>query len=407
MDANETQLDRAVVARALDGHLMSAYQPIVDLNRGGVLGYEALLRHQNAQGEQSNLFSASEIFAMARRVGRVAEVEAAALTAALGARDQLPRACLLFLNVGLEALADERVEQVLRAQGDLSGVVLELKEPTDEQLLAARELIDLCRDRGSTIAVVDPLLDPDRLDRMMLIGPTYFKLDRQLVAGISENNTKLAVIDSVRYLSERLGVGLIAQGIEQVADLRSLERIGVGFGQGYLLARPSTDRRFTSMMPSAVGADTPRSATAVTSVGRLIEAACELTEDELDLPLPSAGNGIEFEVLVSELREPLALLRRNGRRIESLSLTMVDDSASLQQAARVAMRRPNTTRFEPLVCVDQLGACTGVVKIERLMDALAGSERSTPRQLDSAGEVHHNRHTVDFNCHTPNRRRRR
>ena len=407
MDANETQLDRAVVARALDGHLMSAYQPIVDLNRGGVLGYEALLRHQNAQGEQSNLFSASEIFAMARRVGRVAEVEAAALTAALGARDQLPRACLLFLNVGLEALADERVEQVLRAQGDLSGVVLELKEPTDEQLLAARELIDLCRDRGSTIAVVDPLLDPDRLDRMMLIGPTYFKLDRQLVAGISENNTKLAVIDSVRYLSERLGVGLIAQGIEQVADLRSLERIGVGFGQGYLLARPSTDRRFTSMMPSAVGADTPRSATAVTSVGRLIEAACELTEDELDLPLPSAGNGIEFEVLVSELREPLALLRRNGRRIESLSLTMVDDSASLQQAARVAMRRPNTTRFEPLVCVDQLGACTGVVKIERLMDALAGSERSTPRQLDSAGEVHNNRHTVDFNCHTPNRRRRR
>ncbi len=407
MDANETQLDRAVVARALDGHLMSAYQPIVDLNRGGVLGYEALLRHQNAQGEQSNLFSASEIFAMARRVGRVAEVEAAALTAALGARDQLPRDCLLFLNVGLEALADERVEQVLRAQGDLSGVVLELKEPTDEQLLAARELIDLCRDRGSTIAVVDPLLDPDRLDRMMLIGPTYFKLDRQLVAGISENNTKLAVIDSVRYLSERLGVGLIAQGIEQVADLRSLERIGVGFGQGYLLARPSTDRRFTSMMPSAVGADTPRSATAVTSVGRLIEAACELTEDELDLPLPSAGNGIEFEVLVSELREPLALLRRNGRRIESLSLTMVDDSASLQQAARVAMRRPNTTRFEPLVCVDQLGACTGVVKIERLMDALAGSERSTPRQLDSAGEVHHNRHTFDFNCHTPNRRRRR
>jgi hypothetical protein len=242
---------------------------------------------------------------------------------------------------------------------------------------------------------------------MMLIEPGYFKLDRQLVAGISENNTKLAVIDSVRYLAERLGVGLIAQGIEHVADLRSLERIGVGFGQGYLLARPSTDHQFTSMMPNTVQSDPRRASANVASVGRLIEAACELTEDELDLPLPAAGTGIEFEVLVTELREPLALLRRNGKRVESLTLTMVDDAATLQQAARIAMRRPSSTRFQPLVCVDELGACAGVLRIERLMDALAGTEQAGVRQLDSPAEPHHSRHSFDFSCHTPRNRRRR
>jgi EAL domain-containing protein (putative c-di-GMP-specific phosphodiesterase class I) len=404
MDADQEQQvgerDRALMARVLGGNLTSAYQPIVDLDRGAVLGYEALLRYgTRSTPAPPGMFSATDLFESARRLGRIEEIEAAALTAALEARDELPRDCLLFLKVGLTSLTDERVDRVLRAEGDLSGVVLELNDPGSRLIDGARDAIDVFRDRGSLIAVVDPFLDPERLDAMMRAEPGFFKLDRHMIAGVSESNTKLALVDSVRHLAERLGVGVIAQGIEDLADLRSLERVGIGFGQGYLFARPSTERRFTTTITGsgnglAGGGDRGKSPEPV--LGRLIEAVCELTEHELDQPLPTT-TGIEFEVLVSDVREPLALMRRVGRRIQSLSLTLVDESASLQHAARIAMRRPQASRFEPLVCVDSLGACSGVVRIERLLGALAGAERPG-RGAAGDNEGHKNRHAFDFSC---------
>ncbi|MCU1400421.1 MAG: putative diguanylate phosphodiesterase [Acidimicrobiales bacterium] len=400
MDAAQDQQvgerDRALVTRVLDGHLTSAYQPIVDLDRGAVLGFEALVRYGSASPTASpEVFSATDLFDSARRIGRTEEIEAAALTAALEARSQLPRDCLLFLNVSTSSLTDERVDRVLRAQGSLDGVVLELNDPGGDDLDdGARDAIELFRDRGSMIAVVDPFLDPARLDAMMLAEPGFFKLNRQMIAGVSGSNTKLAIVDSVRHLAERLGVGVIAQGIEDLADLRSLERVGIGFGQGYLLARPSTERRFTtSLQGIAAGGAEHRTTISEPVLAPLIEAVCELTEHELDQPLTTT-KGIEFEVLVSEVREPLALMRRVGRRIQSLSLTLVDDTASLQHAARIAMRRPQASRFEPLVCVDEMGACTGVVRVERLMGALAGVERPSRSEPDS----HRNRYSFDFSC---------
>ncbi|MCU1391109.1 MAG: diguanylate phosphodiesterase, partial [Ilumatobacteraceae bacterium] len=227
MDASQEQLvvdrDRALIARVLGGHLTSAYQPIVDLDRGAVLGFEALVRYRSGSPTASpELFSATDLFDSARRIGRTEEIEAAALTAALQARSQLPRDCLLFLNVSTSSLTDERVDRVLRAQGSLEGVVLELNDPGVDLDDDARDAIELFRDRGSVIAVVDPFLDPVRLDAMMLAEPGFFKLNRQMIAGVSGSNTKLAIVDSVRHLAERLGVGVIAQGIEDLADLRSL-----------------------------------------------------------------------------------------------------------------------------------------------------------------------------------------
>lgn len=415
MDADQEQgddgRDRAFINRALGGHLTSAYQPIIDLDRGAVLGFEALVRYRPAVSAVSaQVFSATDLFESARRIGRTEEVEAAALTAALQARTELPRSSLLFVKVGLASLIDERVDRVLRGQGDLSGVVLELNDPDQLRLEAARDSIERFRDRGSLVAVVDPFLDPARLDTMMEVDPGFFKLDRHLISGISGNNTKLALVDSVRHLAERLGVRVIAQGIEDLADLRSLERLGIGFGQGYLLARPSTERRFSMSLSGLSAVTEQRSTTGQPVLGRLIEAVCELTEHELDQPLLMT-NGIDFEVLVSDVREPLALMRRVGRRIESLSLTLVDGSASVQHASRVAMRRPPSTRFEPLVCVDQFGSCMGVVRVERLLGALAGEEHpgksSDGVGSDGGGEAHRSRHAFDFSCRPSRQRRRR
>ncbi len=122
----QLERDRAVVARALDGHLTAAYQPIVDIARNVVVGYEALLRYRTDHDLIAPAFSAPELLASARRIGRIAEVESAALREALQVRDDLPHDCFLSLNVSVAALTDDRATELLRSQGALHGVVLEL-----------------------------------------------------------------------------------------------------------------------------------------------------------------------------------------------------------------------------------------------------------------------------------------
>ncbi len=411
MTQHDDDSDRDLVRRALDGRLTSAYQPIVALDRNVVVGYEALLRAEPSLGVASADFSAAAFLDTARRVGLGYEAEAAALRTAFTARDDLPVTCFLSLNLSVGSLTDSRVTDVLLQQGSLDGVVLEVNAHEYDVMGDVHDSIVLCKDRGALIAIADPFLHPDWLERMMLLEPGFLKLDRSLIDGVSVSNTKLALVDSVRHLAERLSVGVIAQGIEELADLRSLERIGIGFGQGYLLAPPSTTRHFTSPLPLMRSTD--ERGTKVKPLRALIEAVCELTEDDLDLVLPTSGSGIEFEVLVTEVREPMALLQRVGRRIESLSLTLVDEGASLQAAARVAMRRGTLTRFHPLVCVDELGACVGVIRIDRLIDAMAaevnnanGEPRPSARTgLSNAGQTgHRSRFAFDFSCRPPRRR---
>ncbi len=385
--------DRAVVARALGGHLTSAYQPIVNLLRNRVIGYEALLRYRGEQGPSSPVFSTLELLAAADRVGRRAEMEAMALRAALRAFDDVPHQCFLSLNISIESLADERVSAPLLEYGNLDGIVIELPRQGLQGLADGREKLDALRDRGAAVAVGEPVLDADVLAQLLELQPGYMKLDHRLVGGVARSRSKLAIVSSLRQLAEHLDIGVIAQGIEQLADLHTLERLGIELGQGYLLARPATDARFVASLASL---DSLRvgDQRAVTRLQSLLEPVAELSEDDLDAPLPE-GSDLTFEVIVSALQEPLAVLRRRGRRVEHLPLTLIDVRTTLQEAALVALQRTEATRFEPLVCVDELGTCVGVLRIDHLMRELAREGQAD--ELLTAGQA----------AHTPRRGARR
>src|SRR5690349_6381758 len=86
---------------AVTGHgLRAVYQPIVDLARAVVVGYEALIRFVDYP-----VANPEHWFAAAREHGLGAELQAAALRAALTNRAALPRNCFLTVNIGPEVLA--------------------------------------------------------------------------------------------------------------------------------------------------------------------------------------------------------------------------------------------------------------------------------------------------------------
>jgi hypothetical protein len=164
-----------------------------------------------------------------------------------------------------------------------------------------------------------------------------------------------------------MGVRVVAQGIEALADLTAVQRLGVGFAQGFLLARPSSDGVHTAPR-RLVAADVP-SPRHLPAVSCLTEPAERL---RIDGPAERIG-GARFEVIVGELGEPLALMRRSHSRIQNVPLAVLDADTSVVAAARAALSRPASTRFDPLVCVDELGAFAGVVPMERIVAALAGA----------------------------------
>lgn len=220
-----------------EGLVRSHYQPIVDLASGGVVAYEALARGP----EGSPLEPPGALFAAARAVGRLADLEracqAAALRGAAMAGMRLP--LRLFVNVEPEVLEDEAA---LLGDAEVPsglGVVVEF---TERELTARpAELlrtVAAIRERGWGIALDDVGADRHSLALMPLLRPDVIKLDLRLVQarpspGIAE------IVHAVGAQAERSGATVLAEGIETQEHMEIAHSLGATLGQGWHFGRPA------------------------------------------------------------------------------------------------------------------------------------------------------------------------
>jgi EAL domain-containing protein (putative c-di-GMP-specific phosphodiesterase class I) len=230
----------AALQAAISGkELRCFFQPIVDIRRGSVVGYEALARILGPSGP----LGPRPWLAAARAHGVRAELEAACATAALAHRSSLPAGCFLSVNVGPEVLAHPLVQEVLGAQGDLSGIVLELTERTPVEAYADLDpVLAHYRRAGARIAVdaVDAVgRGEDGLKYLEDLEPSIVRLDRSLVADIDRDEAKRGLVQMLGTLAQRMGACLLAEGVERVDELDALADLPVDLVQGYALAKPS------------------------------------------------------------------------------------------------------------------------------------------------------------------------
>ena len=78
------------------------------------------------------------------------------------------------------------------------------------------------------------------LRHVVELRPQFLKLDISLVRHVDQDPTRQAMIDGLSHFAGRIGCEVIAEGIEEPAELEMLKELGVTLGQGYLLARPAT-----------------------------------------------------------------------------------------------------------------------------------------------------------------------
>jgi EAL domain-containing protein (putative c-di-GMP-specific phosphodiesterase class I)/DNA-binding response OmpR family regulator len=227
-----------IEAVLIDRTFHPVFQPIVELSTGHAIGYEALTRF--ADGARPD-----RRFADAAAVGLGIELEAATITAALGAAETLPDDCWVSVNVSPEFLLDPvRPHSVLARRGQRS-LVLEITEHVAiEDYARFRAAVETL---GSSVgfAVDDAGSGYASFRHILELRPDFVKLDIGLVREIDRDDVRQALVAGIVYFAERTGCRLIAEGVETEGERSRLQRLGVEYGQGYLLARPAEASTWT------------------------------------------------------------------------------------------------------------------------------------------------------------------
>ena len=189
-----------MLARAVSGEgLSSQYQPIIDVERGTVVGFEALARFRDYPVCDSETW-----FAAAREHGQLARLAAAALRSALRSRDSLPANSFLTVNLGPDVLDDPEVREALTSQQTLAGLVVELTEHARVDSYAALEpAIERLRSAGAMLAIDDAGSGYAGLTHLLSLRPDIVKLDRVLVSGLQRDEAKRTLVEMMGVLAGR------------------------------------------------------------------------------------------------------------------------------------------------------------------------------------------------------------
>ena len=233
----ETDLRRAVQR----GEFRVFYQPIVELETGRTRGWEALVRWDHPE---RGVVSPEEFIGVAEDTGLIVPLGRWVLGEACRQlrawRDGAPRAEPMFVCVNLSArqFLDPRLPaEVEKAVAGLphGSLKLELTESTvmrDPQAAAA--LLRRLRGLGIQIYLDDFGTGYSSLSHLHQLPLDGLKIDRSFVRG----SVDTAVVQTILTLAQSLGVGVVAEGIEEAGQLAALRSLGCRLGQGYLFSRP-------------------------------------------------------------------------------------------------------------------------------------------------------------------------
>jgi EAL domain-containing protein (putative c-di-GMP-specific phosphodiesterase class I) len=229
----------AIEAVLHGGMLVTAFQPIHDLRRGGVIGAEALTRFLwEPDGD-----GAGSWFKNAAAVGLGADLEFSALQAAVAAAQDLPPGLVVALNLSPAVCLDPRLPGFLEhAPLEPSRIMLELTEPLQpEQLGPLLDVLTPLRSSGMGLAVDEAGTDAASMRHIRALRPDVIKIGRCLVRGIEADPSRQYLVADLVEFGRQTGAALAAVGIETAGELTVLTRLAVAAGQGHFLGQPTVN----------------------------------------------------------------------------------------------------------------------------------------------------------------------
>jgi diguanylate cyclase (GGDEF)-like protein len=265
----ETMNARAVSRLQLESQLRNAlnqneftlhYQPQVHLRTGNISGLEALLRWTNSE---LGVVPPSEFIPIAEDTGLILPIgEWVLRTACVQAKawhdEGLPVGRLAVNVSSLQLTQDEFpsvVATVLRDSG-LAPEQLEL-EVTESLVIHDETRVERffaeLRQLGVSIAIDDFGTGFSSFGRLRQLSVDRLKIDRSFVRGMLASAEDRALVAAIVQMARALGMEVIAEGVEEFAQLLQLQEDRCDQAQGFLLSRPLTTADTHSFLSRAVG----------------------------------------------------------------------------------------------------------------------------------------------------------
>lgn len=224
--------------------LTMAFQPIVDVVRHSVFGFEALVRGRG--GEPAGVLLEKLTDDNRYAFDQTCRVTAIDLASHLGLESMLsinflpnavyrPETCI---RATLEAAAEMNFPRER-----LMFEVTESEEVKDHQHL--RNIFVEYKRQGFTTAIDDFGAGHSGLNLLAEFQPDVVKLDMALTRGIDTDRVRRAIVSGIVRFCEDLEIRIIAEGIETPGECLALQDAGIELFQGYLFARPG----FESLPP--------------------------------------------------------------------------------------------------------------------------------------------------------------
>ncbi|WOE74220.1 putative bifunctional diguanylate cyclase/phosphodiesterase [Alterisphingorhabdus coralli] len=239
----ETDLRHAIEN---DG-LSVAYQPLIDLGDGAVVGFEALARWNHPE---RGPIDPADFIPVAEECGLIVPLGRWALSRAVKCLkdwDEITGQTLpIGMNINLSAVqfARDDVAQSVREVLEESGIAgnrltLELTESAilsdpdrSARAMHALKALDTC------LAMDDFGTGYSNLAFLQKLPIDILKIDRSFVTGMMQDRDSVSIVRAVLSLANALGMKTTAEGIETVELANTLAALGCSHGQGYYYSRP-------------------------------------------------------------------------------------------------------------------------------------------------------------------------
>lgn len=220
-----------------------AFQPIFDLGSGAIFAQEALVRGINGEGAYTILSQVDEAnrYAFDQQC-RVKAIEMAAT------RRGMTDGAGLSINFMPHAVYEPRacirltLDAARRTGFPLHQIIFEFTENERLNTDHVLNVLKTYRDIGFKTAIDDFGAGHSGLTLLARFQPDIVKIDMDLIRGIDTDRVRQAILKNTLAMLADLGIAPICEGVETLAELATIQDLGVRLVQGYVLARPAFEK---------------------------------------------------------------------------------------------------------------------------------------------------------------------
>ncbi len=271
---DETMRDRVLERHEVEQELRAnisgedfslAYQPVVELSTGHVVGAEALLRwHREGYGTMlpSTFLAVAEESGLIVQIGRWTLEKAMSDLAAARNAGQVPDSFRLWINVSPHQLASPRFAEILSELMETHGLSasmlgLDIVEEVLRDARAVEGVLDALREIGVSVNLDDFGAGNSNLSWLQQLPIAGLKIDRGYVSSLDapRDGRGEAIVRGLLGLGHALGMSVVAEGVETQLQADALRMMGCELAQGYYFGYPGTLDQLWTTVKQRAGAE--------------------------------------------------------------------------------------------------------------------------------------------------------